>query len=73
MAPYATIPGVVGLPCGQAGSLVADHGLFPEYPSGRAGVVIRTDPEPAPDRLRWNEKLRVYCSNAPPPSSPASG
>jgi len=71
MAPYATIPGVVGLPCGQAGSIVADHGLVPQYPSGRTGVVVRTDPEQAPDRLRWNETLRVYCGT--PPSSPAPG
>lgn len=63
-APYATIPGVVGVSCNQAGSIVADHGLVPQYPYGRSGVVLRTDPEQAPDRLRWNEELKIYCGTA---------
>jgi hypothetical protein len=68
-APYATIPGIVGVSCNQAGSIVADHGLVPQYPYGRSGVVLRTDPEQAPDRLRWNEVLQIYCG--PSPTTPS--
>lgn len=71
MAPYATIPGIVGVPCRQAGSIVADHGLVPQYPTGRTGVVLRTDPEQAPDRLRWNDTLKVYCGMASPSPTPS--
>lgn len=68
--PFATIPDVRGLTCGQVGTTVADHGLVPEYPTGRNGVVLRLDPEPGPDKLRWNDKLRVFCGT-PTPSTAA--
>lgn len=70
-APYATVPGVMGVPCNQAGALVADHGLFPEYPTGRAGVVLKMDPAPGGDKARWNEKVRLFCGIPTPTTTSA--
>jgi hypothetical protein len=68
-APMATVPGVVGLPCNQAGSIVADHGLTPRYVTGRAGNVYQQDPMPGSDTVRWNDTLRLYCGTASPSAS----
>ena len=68
--PEATVPGVVGLSCNEAGRLVADHGLVPRYETGRTGTVWRQDPEP-PGALRWNDQVRLFCAAASPgPSGP---
>ncbi len=72
-APLATVPSVLGLPCNQAGSIVADHGLTPQYPTGRQGVVVRQDPEATDLTVHWNQTVRLYCgtpvSASPKPSS----
>lgn len=71
--PVATVPGVVGLACDEAGRLVAEHGLAPQYPTGRAGRVLRQDPEPPTDTVRWNDPVRLYCGTASPTPSPTAG
>lgn len=71
--PIATVPNVVGLACDEGGKLVAEHGLMPEYPNGRAGRVLRQDPEPPTDTVRWNDPVRLYCGTASPSPSPAGG
>ncbi len=63
-APSATVPGVVGMSCRQAGALVVDHGLYPRYPSGDIGQVLRQDPE-SPGDLRWNDWVQLYCGDEP--------
>lgn len=69
--PLATVPGVVGLPCNDAGRLVAGHGLTPRYEIGRSGRVWRQDPAPGDDTVRWNDQVRLFCAAASP--SPTSG
>lgn len=69
-APIATVPGVVGLACDEAGRIVADHGLTPQYPDGRSGRVLRQDPEPPTDTVRWTDQVRLYCGNASPSAGP---
>jgi hypothetical protein len=68
-APAATVPGVVGLSCRRAANLVVEHGLYPQYPTGQAGRVVRQDPPP-PGELRWNDVVRLYCSPTEPTGSP---
>jgi hypothetical protein len=68
-APPATVPGVVGMGCAEAGQVIADHGLEPQYSPGKAGKVLRQDPQP-PGDLRWNDKVKLYCGN--PADSTAS-
>lgn len=70
-APPATIPNVIGVACNQAAGLVVDHGLYPEYPTGRNGRVQQMDPEPSEMTLKWNDRVKLFCSNAPPTASPS--
>ncbi|HEU4424617.1 MAG TPA: PASTA domain-containing protein [Pilimelia sp.] len=70
-APPATVPGVVGLTCRRAGALVVEHGLYPQYPTGQAGRVVRQDPEP-PGEVRWNDRVKLYCGVDEPTPSPTS-
>jgi hypothetical protein len=68
--PEASVPGVVGLLCNEAGRIVAEHGLTPRYETGRTGTVWRQDPEP-PGALRWNDQVRLFCAaESPSPSAP---
>jgi hypothetical protein len=50
--------------CGQARNLVVEHGLYPDYPDGQAGVVVRQDPAPPAD-LHWNDRVALYCGAVP--------
>jgi hypothetical protein len=61
-APPVTVPGVVGMACADAGQVIADHGLEPQYSPGKAGKVLRQDPQPPAD-VRWNDKVKLYCGN----------
>jgi hypothetical protein len=71
--PKATVPGVTGLPCNQAGTIVYDHGFIPRYVTGRDGVVNLQDPAPPNDTARWNDPLKLYCGAAgATPSATAS-
>jgi hypothetical protein len=70
-APEATVPGVVGLPCGQAADIIVEQGLFPQYPTGRQGVVLSQDPVPPPaEPLHWNDNVKISCGLASPSPSP---
>jgi len=70
-APEATIPGVVGLPCNQAAGIIVDQGLYPQYPTGRAGVVQKQEPEAGGGTtVQWNDQVKIYCGAASP--SPSS-
>ena len=70
-APEATVPGVVGIPCDQAADIIVEQGLFPQYPTGKQGVVLNQDP-PAPPAtpLHWNDTVRIFCGTASPSPSP---
>lgn len=64
-APIATVPPVKGLPCAQAAGLVVDQGLYPEYPTGREGVVLDQTPSAsAPRTLHWNDMVQLTCGTA---------
>lgn len=63
-APPATLPGLTGMSCGEAAMTVVEHGLYPDYPSGKVGRVLQQDPEP-PGDLRWNDRVKLYCGRLP--------
>ncbi|MEV1289751.1 PASTA domain-containing protein [Micromonospora sp. NPDC049679] len=63
-APAATVPSVTGVSCADAAALVVDHGLYPEYPTGRSGRVVRQDPDPSGER-QWNDRVKLFCGAAP--------
>lgn len=63
-APAASVPSVAGLPCARAAALVVEHGLYPDYPGGRTGRVVKQDPGPSAD-VRWNDRVRLYCDSVP--------
>lgn len=70
-APLTDVPEVTGLSCSQAQSRLVEAGFEPDYRSGKSGPVLRQDPAPG-ERLRWNEKVAVYCGSLPnnPPGQP---
>jgi hypothetical protein len=55
--------------CAEAGQVIADQGLEPQYSPGKAGKVLKQDPQPPAD-VRWNDKVKLYCGS--PADSPAS-
>ncbi len=64
-APPATVPGIMGLPCSQAADLIVEHGLFPDYETGRNGVVVQQSPVAGdPHDLRWNDQMKIWCSTS---------
>lgn len=63
-APPVEVPDVTGEPCSKAAGRLVDEGLYPSYPGGRAGEVLRQDPPPD-TRLRWNGQVRIHCGKAP--------
>lgn len=63
-APPATLPGMAGMSCTDAAMTVVEHGLYPDYPSGKVGRVLQQDPEP-PGDLRWNDRVKLYCGRLP--------
>jgi len=64
-APLATVPDVKGLDCPQAADLIVDHGLYPQYPSGRSGVVLTQTPTASdPQTLHWNDQVELACGQA---------
>ena len=68
-APLLTLPAVGGLACVEGGRALADAGVYPQYPTGRAGVVVSTDPAPTATTVHWNDTVTVTC--APPGTSPS--
>jgi hypothetical protein len=71
-APAATIPNVVGLPCSQAAGLVVQHGLYPEYPTGRSGRATQQAPDSNDLTLKWNDRVKLYCGTMPSPTAQSS-
>lgn len=69
-APLLSPPDLVGQACNDAGHEAADAGLYPQYPTGRAGVVTTEDPSAGADDVRWNDKISLYCGASPSPSAP---
>jgi PASTA domain len=70
-APPATVPGIMGVPCSQAAGIIVDHGLFPDYESGRNGVVVQQSPVAGePHDLKWNDQMKIWCSTATASPSP---
>jgi hypothetical protein len=66
-APSATVPGVMGLPCGQAAGIIVEQGLYPQYETGRQGVVLSQSPSASdPQTLRWNDRVRISCGTQTP-------
>jgi len=69
-APAVAVPSVVGLTCRRAAEVLVEQGLYPEYPTGRAGRVGKQDPAPPAD-LRWNDRVRLYCEASAPTVTPS--
>lgn len=70
-APEVRVPDVRTIPCGQAADRLGEVGLYPRYPSGNQGVVIRQDP--APDTTgHWNDQVAIWCGTVPPSIQPSS-
>jgi hypothetical protein len=61
-APLATVPDVRTMPCADAASKIVDQGLYPDYPTGRVGVVLTQIPSSSdPQTLHWNDQVRISC------------
>jgi hypothetical protein len=70
-APQVTVPDVLGVPCNNAKDRLGPAGLFPDYMSGREGVVLQQDPDPAKGgTAKWNDKVQLFCGQ--PVSPPAA-
>lgn len=68
-APLLTLPTVVGQQCNLGGKALADAGVYPQYPTGRAGVVVSTDPATDATTVHWNDTVKVTCAR--PGTSPS--
>ena len=65
-APLATVPGVKTLPCSQAAGIIVEQGLYPDYQTGRDGVVLSQTPSSSdPQTLHWNDQVQISCGTAP--------
>jgi hypothetical protein len=75
-APLLVPPDVVGHPCNEAGRELSAAGVYPQYPTGRSGVVAAQDPPGAAPGVHWNDRIRISCgstaSSEPVPSEPAA-
>ncbi|MDW5327299.1 PASTA domain-containing protein [Plantactinospora sp. KLBMP9567] len=63
-APEVVVPALVGESCKQAARRLVDDGLYPQYPTKDRGDVRNQDP-PGGTVLRWNQQVRLYCSDGP--------
>ncbi|MDG4834661.1 PASTA domain-containing protein [Solwaraspora sp. WMMD1047] len=70
-APAVAVPEATGLPCARAAAKLIDNGLYPRYPTGKVGPVVRQDPA-AGTEVRWNDQVNLYCGGDPdrPSASP---
>lgn len=76
-APLLALPDVTGRQCNDGGKALADAGVYPQYPTGRQGVVVKTDPAATATTVHWNDNVKVVCarpgtSPSPVPSSSAT-
>jgi hypothetical protein len=61
-APLATVPNVVGMTCSDAAAQIVESGLYPSYPTGKAGTVSGQTPAASdPPSLHWNDMVRIVC------------
>jgi len=71
-APLATVPGIVGLTCAQAASIIVEQGLYPDYETVRSGVVLGQSPRSdEPQTLHWNDRVKIRCGPQISPSPAA--
>ncbi|GIG98123.1 hypothetical protein Pma05_46960 [Plantactinospora mayteni] len=63
-APEVVVPALAGESCKQAARRLVDDGLYPNYPTGERGEVRDQEP-PGGTVLRWNDRVRLYCSDGP--------
>jgi hypothetical protein len=66
--PEVVVPALVGQSCAQAGRRLVEDGLYPTYPTGRTGQVRSQDPKGGAT-LRWNERVKLHCSDSVDPTS----
>nr|MDT0662764.1 PASTA domain-containing protein [Micromonospora sp. DSM 115978] len=59
-APVVAVPDLEGLACARAAARLIDEGLYPRYPTGKVGLVVRQDPG-AGTEARWNGEVNLYC------------
>ncbi|GIG89164.1 hypothetical protein Pen02_41000 [Plantactinospora endophytica] len=65
--PEVVVPALTGESCKQAARRLVDDGLYPRYPDGEKGQVRNQEPTGG-TVLRWNDPVRLYCSDSPAPS-----
>ncbi|MDG4790997.1 PASTA domain-containing protein [Micromonospora sp. WMMD1102] len=65
-APEVVVPELVGESCNLAARRLVEDGLYPSYPTGERGAVRNQDPTGG-TVARWNDRVRLYCSDAPAP------
>jgi beta-lactam-binding protein with PASTA domain len=76
-APLLALPAVVGRACNDGGKALAEAGVYPQYPTGRNGLVVSTAPDASATSVHWNDTVKVVCarpgtSPSPVPSASAS-
>ncbi|MFK3982637.1 PASTA domain-containing protein [Micromonospora sp. NPDC050397] len=70
VAPLTDVPDVNGLSCSEAQARVVEAGFTPSYPNGKGGQMVRQEPRPG-DRLRWNDKVVLFCGTNLPGGQPS--
>ncbi len=68
-APLLPLPSVVGQQCNVGGKVLADAGVYPQYPTGRIGLVVSTEPATSAATVHWNDTVKVLCAR--PGTSPS--
>ncbi|WP_328851098.1 PASTA domain-containing protein [Micromonospora globbae] len=73
-APTTDVPDVVDDDCDEAADELGEKGLYPQYPSGKRGTVLRQEPAGG-STARWNDQVRIWCGteeDASPSVAPTS-
>ncbi|TDC28539.1 PASTA domain-containing protein, partial [Micromonospora sp. KC213] len=60
-APQVEVPDLDDEDCADVAKELGELGLYPRYPSGRAGTVSAQDPL-AGATARWNDQVSVTCT-----------
>ncbi|SCG47469.1 PASTA domain-containing protein [Micromonospora halophytica] len=60
-APEVEVPDLVDDDCADVAEQLGERGLYPRYPTGRAGTVTAQVPA-AGATARWNDKVAVSCA-----------
>ncbi|WBB65708.1 PASTA domain-containing protein [Micromonospora sp. WMMD812] len=67
-APATIVPDLVGDKCDEAAEELGDDGLYPRYPAGRSGAIVRQEPA-AGTTARWNDQVQIWCGAEPADST----